>query len=101
MVGYGNRPVCRDDVWPQLRDAIGTMQSWWNNSQKIGIYAQYSYFNQFIDLAELAQYQIPVWVAQYGYHENSLKAEHPELHHVAWQFTTNDETQDENEWYGF
>lgn len=94
-------PVCRDDVWPQLRDAIGTMQSWWNNSQKIGIYAQYSYFNQFIDLAELAQYQIPVWVAQYGYFENSLKAEHPELHHVAWQFTTHDETQDENEWYGF
>lgn len=94
-------PVCRDDVWPQLRDAIGTMQAWWNNSQKIGIYAQYSYFNQFIDLAELAQYQIPVWVAQYGYFENSLKAEHPELPHVAWQFTTHDETQDENEWYGF
>ncbi|WP_196606761.1 GH25 family lysozyme [Pectinatus frisingensis] len=93
--------VKRSDIWTQLRDAIGTMQRWWNKSNKIGIYAQYSYYNDFIDLQELASYQIPVWTAQYKYPENSLKAEHPELHHVAWQFTTNDENQDENEWYGF
>lgn len=93
--------VQRDDVWPQLRDAIGTMQGWWNKSNKIGIYAQYSYFNNFIDLQELANYQIPVWPAQYEYPENSLKVEHPELNHVGWQFTTHDETQDESEWYGF
>lgn len=93
--------VQRHDVWPQLRDAIGTIQSWWNKSNKIGIYAQYSYFNNFIDLRELANYQIPVWPAQYKYPENSLKVEHPELNHVGWQFTTHDETQDESEWYGF
>lgn len=93
--------VQRNDVWPQLRDTIGTMQSWWHNSKKIGIYAQYSYFNQYLDLQELAFYQIPLWVAQYRWYENSLKAEHPELNHVAYQFTTNDETQDENVWYGF
>ena len=50
---------------------------------------------------ELAYYGIPVWVAQYKYPENSLKAEYPACHHVAWQWTTHDETQDENEWYGF
>ncbi len=92
--------VRRGDVWPQLRDAIGTMQSWWN-SNKIGIYAQYSYFYDFLDFDELKYYDIPVWVAQYGYHENSLKAEAPQLYHVGWQFTTHDETQDESEWYGF
>lgn len=92
--------VKRDDVWPQLRDAIGTMQSWWNNSQKIGIYAGYSYFYDYLDFNELKYYGIPIWVAQY-YKENSLKKEHPELRHVAWQFTTHNETQDENEFYGF
>jgi len=92
--------VRRGDIWPQLRDAIGTMQSWWN-SNKIGIYAQYSYFYDFLDFDELKYYDIPLWVAQYGYHENSLKAEHPELYHVGWQFTTHDETLDESEWYGF
>lgn len=90
--------VKRDDVWPQLRDAIGTMQAWWN-SQNIGIYAQYSYYTDYIDLDELASYQIPVWVAQYGYYENSLKAEHPQLNHRMWQFTTHDETLDESIWY--
>ena len=68
---------------------------------KVGIYAQYSYFTRFIDMDELAYYGIPVWVAQYKYPENSLKAEYPACHHVAWQWTTHDETQDENEWYGF
>lgn len=91
--------VKRNDVLPQLRDAIGTMQLWWH-SNKIGIYAQYSYFYDYLDFAELKYYGIPVWVAQY-YHENSLKAEHPELEHVAWQFTTHNERQDENVFYGF
>ena len=93
--------VQRDDVWPDLRDAIGTMQSWYPGYDKVGIYAQYSYFTRFIDMDELAYYGIPVWVAQYKYPENSLKAEYPACHHVAWQWTTHDETQDENEWYGF
>lgn len=94
--------VCREDVWQGgLRDAIGTMQSWYEGYNKIGIYAGYSYYYNYLDLDELKYYDIPIWVAQYGYHENSLKAEHPELYHVAWQFTTHHETQDENEWYGF
>lgn len=92
--------VQRSDVWPQLRDAIGTMQGWWNNSKKIGIYAGYSYIKQYLDLRELADYQIPLWPAQY-YKENSLKLEYPELKHVGWQFTDGNGYQDENKWYGF
>lgn len=92
----------RDDMWPQLCDIIGTMEGWYND-MRIGVYTGYSFFNQWINFEDLAQYNIPVWVAQYGYHENSLKEEHPELHHVAWQYTTEcDElSQDVNDWYGF
>jgi len=96
--------VCRDDVWPQLRDVIGTQQTWYEaHKWQIGIYAAYSYFNQYCNLEELSYYQIPVWVAQYGYHENSLKAEYPDLKHVAWQYSDSyeDLSQDVNEWYGF
>lgn len=94
--------VCRDDIWPELRDAIGTMQTWWNGCDKIGIYAGYSYYNGYLPTEELAYYGIPVWVAQYGYHENSLKEEHPELRHVAWQYAEEYAglSQDVNEWYG-
>ena len=104
--------VKRDGITQELLDVIGTMQSWWN-SHKIGIYAQYSYFTDYLDLDQLAAYQIPIWVAQYSYPENSLKSEYPELHHVAWQWTTHGENpgedywdaygnaQDENTWYGF
>ena len=57
--------VCREDVWPQLRDAIGTQQTWYEaNKWKIGIYAGYSYFSEFLPFEELACYQIPIWVAQ-------------------------------------
>lgn len=94
--------VCRDDIWPELRDAIGTMQTWWS-SDKIGIYAGYSYFNEYLPSEELSYYGIPIWVAQYGYHENSLKEEHPEFNHVGWQYAEEyaGMSQDVNEWYGF
>lgn len=96
--------LMRDDMWGQLRDVIGTMQSWYGNyKEKIGIYSGYSFFNSWMDMDELASYQIPVWVAQYGYSENSLKEEHPELKHVAWQYADEYDgmSQDVNEWYGF
>lgn len=94
--------LMRSDMWPQLRDIIGTMESWYG-TMKIGIYSGYSFFNQWMDMRELAYYQIPVWVAQYGYSENSLAAEHPELKHVAWQYADEYDgmSQDVNEWYGF
>ena len=94
--------LMREDMWPQLRDIVGTMEHWYN-TMKIGVYSGYSFFNQWMDLGELAYYGIPVWVAQYGYPENSLKAEHPELKHVAWQYADEygERSQDVNEWYGF
>lgn len=94
--------LMREDMWPQLRDTIGTMENWYG-TMKIGVYSGYSFFNQWMNLEELAYYGIPVWVAQYGYPENSLKAEHPELKHVAWQYADEygDLSQDVNEWYGF
>ena len=94
--------LMREDMWPQLRDIIGTMEHWYN-TMKIGVYSGYSFFNQWMNLEELAYYGIPVWVAQYGYPENSLKAEHPELKHVAWQYADEygDLSQDVNEWDGF
>ena len=94
--------VCRNDVWNDLKDVIGTMQSWYlDNKDKIGIYASYSYFNQYMPLDDLAYYGIGIWQAQYGYHENSLMAEHPELNHVGWQYSDsyNGMNQDVNEWY--
>lgn len=94
--------LMREDMWPQLRDTIGTMENWYG-TMKIGVYSGYSFFNQWMNLEELAYYGIPVWVAQYGYPENSLKAEHPELRHVAWQYADEygELSQDVNEWYGF
>lgn len=95
--------VKREGVCDQLLDTIGMMQSWYAEPLKnrIGIYSGYSYFYDYMDLDSLLYYQIPIWVAQYEYPENSLKEEEPELNHVAWQYTTNDETQDENDFYGF
>lgn len=94
--------VCRNDVWNDLKDVIGTMQSWYlDNKDKIGIYASYSYFNQYMPLDDLAYYGVGIWQAQYGYHENSLMVEHPELNHIGWQYSDfyNGMNQDVNEWY--
>lgn len=92
--------VKRNDVWPQLKDAIGTMEDWWK-SNKIGIYAStYSYIYPYLPLDELKNYNIPLWPAQYNI-ENDLKRDHPELRVIGWQFTDNNQTQDENKWYGF
>lgn len=92
--------VKRNDIWPQLRDAIGTMEDWWK-SNKIGIYAStYSYIYPYLPFDELKKYNIPLWPAQYD-RENDLKRDHPDLRIIGWQFTDNNQTQDENKWYGF
>lgn len=94
--------VKRWDICPDLMNIIKLMHQWWPSyGNKIGIYTGYSFFNEYMDFHSLDMYEIPIWVAQYGYHENSLKVEHPELNHVMWQFTTNDDNQDENVFYGF
>lgn len=92
--------VCRGDVWDDLKDVIGTQQSWYPSiKDKVGIYASYSYFTQYMPMDELANYGIALWSAQYGYHENSLKEEYPNCNHVGWQYTDMDGYQDVSEWY--
>ena len=94
--------VCRNDVWDDLKDVIGTQQSWYEaNKDKIGIYASYSYFTQYMPMDELAYYGVCIWSSQYRYYENSLKVEYPNCNHVGWQYSDsyNGMNQDVNEWY--
>lgn len=88
----------RADMYDDIKIAILTMRSWWNNSNKIGIYASYSYFHTYLDLMDMDNNNIPVWNAQYANHDN-LSDEYRNV--VAWQFSTNNNYQDENVWYGF
>jgi hypothetical protein len=84
-----------------LLGTIEMMRSWWGNTDKIGVYAGYSYFDRYLDLNLLVDHQTPIWVIQHNRHENKLIIEYPELRLVAWQSVTNDVSQDVNEWYGF
>ena len=95
------KEVMRDDIQPQVLDIIGTMQSWWNNSNKIGIYgSSLNLFEQYFDMDDLVYYDIPLWIAQYN-GENYIMDNYPRNRVVLWQFTTNNNTQDENHYYGF
>lgn len=84
-----------------LLNTIETMRSWWSNTKKIGIYAGYSYFSDYLDIDILVDHQTPVWIAQHDRHEKKLMIEYPDLKLVAWQYAVDDEIQEANEWYGF
>ncbi len=92
--------VKRDYIYEDVSEAILTMRQWWNNSKKIGIYASYSYFESYLDLNDMVVNEIPVWNAQYG-SENSMTQNYPFIKTVLWQYTTNNDYQDENVWYGW
>lgn len=85
-------------VYEVLHWAIDTMKSW--GFKKVGIYTGYSFANDFLRLDDIAAHQTPLWIANYD-PKNWLKEEHPELNHVAWQFTESYEgyNLDCNEWY--
>jgi lysozyme len=53
-----------------------------------GLYAYYNWLTSKINVDELADY-VPYWCAQYGYHENSFFAEHPDKNVVIWQYADN------------
>ena len=92
--------VKRTDVWDDLKDVFGTQQSWYPEiKDNIGIYASYSYFNEYLPLDDLAYYGVGIWSAQYGYKENSIMVEHPELNNIGWQYSDSDGYQDVSEWY--
>ena len=52
----------------------------------VGLYSSYNWLTNVIDLNLLADY-IPIWTAQYGYHENSFAIENPNRICRLWQYT--------------
>lgn len=92
--------VKRANMHEDILAGIHSLQEMWHGNQTIGIYASYSYFLEYLDLDDLAEENIPIWLAQYG-NTNSLQEKHNYPNIVAWQFTTNNNTQDENVWFGF
>lgn len=52
----------------------------------VGLYSSYNWLTNVIDLNLLADY-IPIWTAQYGYHENSFAIENPNRICKIWQYT--------------
>jgi len=92
--------VKRDGIYEDIAEAILTMRQWWNDSTKIGIYASYSYFENFLDINDMVINNIPVWNAQYA-PVDSMTQNYPLVKTVLWQFTTHNDYQDENVWYGW
>lgn len=109
---YGNVAQPKLGVWWDMEDettkfdgihemtmyAVDTLINW--GFRNVGIYAGYSYFYDYLDIEDIEQRQIPVWVAHYN-SRNLLKEEHPNLNHYGWQFTEtyDGNTLDGNEWY--
>ena len=85
-------------VYPTLWTVMDRMHGW--GFKKIGIYASYSYYKEWLSLDDLAAKQVPIWVAQYN-KTNNLLAERPDLNHYGWQFTDkyDGNSLDGNEWY--
>jgi len=87
-----------DGVYEIVKWSINKMKEW--GFKKVGIYTGYSYANSFMDLDDLEELQIPMWIANYD-SVNWLKEEHPGLNHVGWQYTESfeDNILDCSEWY--
>ena len=52
----------------------------------VGLYSSYNWLTNIIDLSALPDY-VPIWSAQYGYHENSFAIEKPSRICRIWQYT--------------
>lgn len=89
-----------DGIYEMVHWTVDLMSSW--GFKKVGIYSGYSFINSYFNISDLAAHQTPLWVANYD-STHWLREEHPELHHVAWQFTEafDGNSLDCNEWYGF
>lgn len=90
--------VKRDDISGDIFYALDLMNSWWI-TDRIGIYASCYYFRDYIGISNLVAKNTPVWNAQYN-GEDYMK-QHDGVREVLWQFTTHNNEQDENEYYGF
>ena len=63
------------------------------NYNYVGLYSSYNWLTNIIDLNLLADY-IPIWTAQYGYHENSFAIENPNRICRLWQYTDSEQIGD-------
>ena len=59
----------------------------------VGLYSSYNWLTNIIDLNLLADY-IPIWTAQYEYHENSFAIENPNRICRLWQYTDSEQIGD-------
>lgn len=90
--------VKRNNIYGDVKEAMNALSSWWN-TKHVGIYASYNYFYDYLDVEDMRANNTPIWLAQYN-GKNSMDDDgYPNI--VLWQFTTHDNYQDENEWYGF
>ena len=85
-------------VYDMVHWSIDNMQGW--GFKKVGVYASYSYFKDYLNLTDLNAHQTPIWCANYD-SKNWLKEEWPELNWYGWQFTEayDGNSLDGNEWY--
>ena len=63
------------------------------NYNYVGLYSSYNWLTNIIDLNLLADY-IPIWTAQYRYHENSFAIENPNRICRLWQYTDSEQIGD-------
>ena len=63
------------------------------NYNYVGLYSSYNWLTNIIDLNLLADY-IPIWMAQYRYHENSFAVENPNRICRLWQYTDSEQIGD-------
>lgn len=89
--------VKRDDIQRDVFAALDALNSWWT-TDRIGLYASYSYFEHYIGISNLVARNTPVWNAQY-HGEDSMQG--TGVREIMWQFTTHDQQQDENIFYGW
>lgn len=90
--------VRRDYIYEDTLEAIQTMRKWWNNTELVGVYASKSYFSTYMDIQDMVKNKIPVWIAAYNVEVNPM-IDYP--YTILWQYTTHNDTQDENVFYGW
>lgn len=88
----------RAGIYEDIIATIKQIRIWWNTSHT-GIYASYYFFYDYLNLEDMKAQKVPVWLAQYDGHNGLEEDGYPYI--TLWQFTDNDNYQDENIWYGW
>lgn len=72
---------------------------WAKGYNYVGLYSSWNWLENYFDHNVIKD--VAIWSAQYSYHENSLKVDHPDWHIKLWQFTEyySDELPYDASWY--